>query len=178
MEWLKTLSTDYANGITAIAAFGALVLAAITLWYLKREYSSKYRPYVIPVVHTEPLSGKPGCIVSIIPSNVGSHPCKMKLSKIQLHIGDEKHDTPDTKDWLLLAPHGVSTQMPAGHVNEIGVTKIREGRYRKNRIELSFVLHTTSMEDKYKESKSFTYEIDVLGERPQALFRPEWSKDA
>jgi hypothetical protein len=68
--------------------------------------------------------------------------------------------------------------MPAGHVNETGVKNIREGRYKQNRIELAFVLTTTSMEDKYEESSSFAYEIDVRGEKPQALFRPEWKKDA
>ena len=54
MDWLKAFSTDYANAVTAMAACGALVLAAMTLWFLKREYSSKYRPYVFPVVHVEP----------------------------------------------------------------------------------------------------------------------------
>ncbi len=178
MEWLKTLSTDYANGITAIAACGTLILAVLTVWYLKREYTSKYRPYVIPVVHAEPIPEKLGCIVIIIPSNVGQHPCKVKLTNIRLHIGDETYQTPDTKDWILLASHGVGIQMPAGHVNEIGVTNIREGRYKQNRVELAFVMTTTSMEDKYEESKSFAYEIDVRGEKPQALFRPEWKKEA
>ncbi|MCL5036434.1 MAG: hypothetical protein M1269_04865 [Chloroflexi bacterium] len=178
MEWMKTFSTDYANAVTAIVACGAFILAAITLWYLKREYSSKYRPYVIPVVHAEPFPEKPGCVVSIIPTNVGPHPCNIKLSKITLHIGDETHDTPDMKEWILLAPQGVGVQMPAGHINENGVSKIREGRYRKNRVELSFVMHTISVEGKYEKTKSFAYEIDILGKNPQTLFRPEWSVDA
>lgn len=177
MEWLKTFSTDYANAITAIAAIGALVLTAITLLYLKREYSSKYRPYVFPVVHAEPIPEKLGCVVSIIPKNIGPHPCKAKLSQIRLHIGDETYETPDTKDWLLLAPKDIGIQMPAGHINEMGVSKIREGRYKKNRVELSFILQTTSVEEKFDERKSFAYEIDVRGEKPQALFRSEWSKD-
>jgi hypothetical protein len=178
MEWLKSFSTDYANGVTAITACGAFVLAAITLWYLKREYSSKYRPYVFPVVDAEPIPDKLGCIVSIIPRNIGPHPCKAKFFRIQLHIGDEVYETPDTKEWLLLAPQGVGVQMPAGHVNEQGVSRIREGRYRTNRIELFFVMVTTSVEGKFEETKSFAYEINVLGEPPQPLFRPEWSADA
>lgn len=175
MDWLKVFSADYANAVTAVAACGALVLASITLWYLKREYTSKYRPYVFPIVHVEPIPEKLGCVVSLIPRNIGPHPCKIKLSKINLHIGDESFETPDTKEWILLAPQGVGVQMPAGHVNDNGVTKIREGRYRKNRIEVSFVMRTISVEGKYEEVKSFAYEIDVLGERPQALFRPEWN---
>ena len=177
MEWLKTFSDNYANGLMAIAALGALVLAAITLWYLKREFSSKYRPYVFPVVHAEPFSEKLGCVVSIIPRNIGPHPCKAQLSQILLHIGDEAYETPDTKEWLLLAPQGVGVQMPVGHVNDIGVSKIREGRYRKNRIEVTFILSTTSIEGKFPEKKSFGFEIDVLGEKPQVFFRPEWGKE-
>jgi hypothetical protein len=86
MEWLKAFSAYYANGVMAITAVGALVLAIITLWYLKREYSSKYRPYVFPVVHAEPMPRKLGCVVSIIPRNIGPHPCKAQLSQIRLHI--------------------------------------------------------------------------------------------
>ncbi|WJN57552.1 hypothetical protein [Pseudomonas sp. SO81] len=175
MDWLKTFSTHYANAVTAFAALGAFILAAITLWYLKREYSSKYRPYVFPIVHAEPIPESPGCIVSIIPRNVGPHPCKIKLSKIELHIGDESFQTPDNKEWILLAPQGVGIQMPAGHINEIGVKNIREGRYRKNRIEVNFVMTSTSIENKFEESKSFSYEINVQGETPQAFFRPEWN---
>jgi hypothetical protein len=67
--------------------------------------------------------------------------------------------------------------MPVGHINDIGVSKIREGRYRKNRVEVSFVLSTTSIEGKFPEKKSFAYEIDVSGEKAQVLFRPEWSQD-
>lgn len=177
MSCLITFSTDYANAITAFAALGAFILAAITLWYLKREYSSKYRPYVFPIAHVEPIPEKLGCVVSIIPKNIGSYPCKIKLSKIRLHIGDESFETPDTREWILLAPEGIGIHMPVGHVNEVGVTKIRESRYRKNRIEISFSMQTISMEGKFEELKSFAYEIDVLGEKPQALFRPEWVLD-
>jgi hypothetical protein len=180
MEWLRCFSYNYANGVTAIAACGTFVLALITLWYLKREYTSKYRPYVFPIVHTEPIPDKLGCVVSIIPCNIGPHPCKAKLSKIQLQIGDETYETPTTQEWFLLAPQvtqGVGIQMPAGYVNELGVTNIREGRYRNNRIELSFVMTTCSAEGKFEEIKSFAYEINVLGERPLALFRPEWISD-
>jgi hypothetical protein len=122
----------------------------------------------------EPIPEKPACVGGIIPRNVGPYPCKLKLSAIRLHIADEAYETPDTKDWILLGSQGVGVQIPAGHVNEIGVAKSREGRYRKNRVELSFTLHTTSVEGKFAESKSFMFEIDVLGEKPQALFRPEW----
>ena len=53
MEALKEFSMNYSSAVTAIVSICALVLAACTLWYLKREYSSKYRPYVFPGVHVE-----------------------------------------------------------------------------------------------------------------------------
>jgi len=66
-----------------------------------------------------------------LPRNVGPHPCKIKLSNIALHIGDETYETPNTKEWILLAPQGIGIQIPAGNVNDIGVSAIREGRYKK-----------------------------------------------
>ncbi len=177
MEYLKVFSDHYANAVTALAAIGALTLAGTTLWYLKREYFSKYRPYVFPSVHVEPFAGKLGCSISIIPRNVGYYPCRAKLINIRLTIGDETHTTPDAKVWLLLAPSHVQVQYPVGYINEIGITKIREGRFRSNRVEVAFELETTSMEGKFSEKFSCAYEIEVLGETPQALFRPEWIKN-
>lgn len=176
MNWIKIFSADYANAVTALTAFGVLVLAGVTLWFLKREFSAKYRPYVMPVVNVEKIQEKLGCVVSIVPRNVGPHPCRFKLTKIRLHIGDETFETPDMKEWMLLAPQGVGLSMPAGYVNEVGVKNIREARYKKNRVEMSFTMQTTSIENKFTESKSFCYEINVLGEHPQALFRPEWQQ--
>jgi hypothetical protein len=178
MELIKTFSTDYANAVTALAALGAFILAGATLWFLKREYSAKYRPYVMPVVEADKMQDSLGFLVSIVPSNVGPHPCRFKLSKIRLNIGDESYETPDTKEWMLLSSQRIKIRMPAGQVNETGVKKIREGRYKNNRIELSFILHTTSIEGKFGESKSFSYEINALGEKPEALFRSEWCQSA
>jgi len=177
MNWLQTFSESYANGITSIAAIGVFFLTGATLWYLKREYSSKCRPYIFPGVHAEPFPDKLGCVVSIIPKNVGSHPCKIKICNIYLTIGDETHTTPETKDCILVGPHGIGIQIPAGHINENGVTRIREGRYKSNRVEVGFVVETTSVENKFTEKKSYVYEIYVQGGTPQVLFRPEWIKN-
>lgn len=176
MNWLKVFSDDYANAVTAVAALGALFLAGFTLWYLMREFSEKYRPYVIPVVEAQKMQDNLGCVVSIIPSNVGPHPCYFKLTKIRLQIGDETYDTPDMKEWMLIATQNISIRMPAGHVNDTGVRKIREARYKNNRVEVSFILQTMSTEKKFDESKSYSYEINVLGENPLVLIRPEWQE--
>ena len=178
MDWLKIFSADYANAVTAITALGAVLLAGVTLWFLKREYFAKYRPYVVPVVDAEKIQDSLGCVASIVPRNVGHHPCLFKLTKIRIHVGDETYETPDMKEWMLVAPTGVGIRMPAGSVNETGVKQIREARHKKNRVEVTFTLHTTSIEKKFNESKSFCYEINVLGENPQALFRPEWVQSA
>lgn len=175
MECFQNFSENYANGITALAALGALALAATTLWYLKREYSEKYRPYVFPGVDVQSIPEKRGCSVSITPKNVGSHPCKVKLINVRLNIGDETHSTPDMKEWLLLPPAGIGKFLyPSGSVSEQGVKNICEGRFHKNRIELTFEMHTISMERKYEEKIRCAYEIDVRGEHAQALLRPEW----
>ncbi len=174
MEWLKAFSADYGSGITAIAALGILVLALASLWYLRREYAAKYRPYVVPMVHVEPIAERLGCLVSIAPANVGNHPCQVKLTNIRLHVGDHTMRPPGTKEWVLLAPHGGGFRMPAGEVDEAGVMNIREQRFRLNRIELAFVLTTAAVDGRYETPTTFIYEIDVRGERPQALLRPDW----
>ena len=94
MEWLINFSTHYANAVIAIAASTAVLLAAVTLWYLRREYYFKFRPYVFPNVHIESSQEKLDFNVSIIPNNYGSFPCKIKLSEIRLCIGDEVYPTP------------------------------------------------------------------------------------
>lgn len=178
MCWFETFSATYANGVTALVAAGALVLASITLWFLKREYSAKYRPYVVPIVEAEKIQDSIGCVVSIIPRNVGPHPCFFKLTKVRLHVGDETYETPDMKEWMLLGTAGMAVRFPAGHVNDNGVTKIREARYKSNRIEVTFLMHTTSIEHKFNATKAVAYEINVQGDQPQTLSRPEWEKDA
>ena len=175
--FFKVFSSDYANGITAIAAIGTVLLAFITLLYLKREYKSKYRPYIIPEIKTIPFKDKPGFNVFILPRNIGPHPSYVRLSSIALNIGDETYETPSMKERMLLGRPEYELIYPVGHVNEEGVKKIREGRHQVNRIELCFVMQSYSIDDTYKEAKLFSFEINVLGERPQAQFRAEWSKD-
>ena len=81
MDWLKTFSTDYANGVTAVTALGAVILAGVTLWFLKREFSAKYRPYVVPVVDAEKMQESLGCVASIVPRNVGPTHAYSSLQK-------------------------------------------------------------------------------------------------
>jgi hypothetical protein len=177
MEYIKDFFINYASAVSTITALSTLILACITAWYLRREYISKYRPYVMPVVQAEKMDGVLGCVLSIFPKNVGPHPCKVRFIDIQLHIGDETHRTPDIKEWIMLAQTGVDTHIPVGRINSNGVTKIREGRYKTNRVEVSFVLRAMSIEHKFSETKKFSYEIDVLSENPHAMIRPEWVKN-
>ena len=151
MELLKVFSTNYANGVSAIAASSTFLLAFVTLWFLKREYANKYRPYVVAAVTIDPILNSPGYGISIIPRNVGPHPCEIMLCGINLHIGDETYETPSFKEWVLLAPQGIEFRIPAGHVNELGVQRIREARYKSNRIELSFTLISRSVEKQFEK---------------------------
>ena len=178
MDTLKSFSTDYANGVSAIATLATFFLAFATLWFLKREFKNKYRPYVVAAIAIDPLAGSAGFGVSIVPRNVGPHPCEFMLRDIHLHIGDETHDTPAFKDWVLLAPQGMEVRVPAGHVNDLGIQRIREARYKSNRIEVSFSLVTRSIEGRFERTQSVVYEVNVEGEVPFAAFRPEWHKSA
>lgn len=175
MDWLKSFSENYANAVTALAAVLTFVLAFFTLLFLKREYSAKYRPYVTPVVAAESVEVEPGLhavFTSIRPINVG--PCKVKISAIQLQIGDETFDTPSQANWILVGSSSAGMTFPCGQINPLGLQRIREGRYRQNRIEARFSLHTASVDDSHRETQHFVFEIEVRGEQPVALFRPEW----
>lgn len=178
MDYLKILIAAYAPGVSAVASLGALMLAATTLWYLRRDHESRYRPYIWGGIQTEPFADKLAFGISVLPKNLGSHPCNVKVSKITLTIGDETHVTPDHKEWLLLAPSGMAIQLPAGHINEVGVKNIREARYRQNRVEVSFHIEASSVDKRFRTSRSFVYEIDVRGEKPVELFRTDVASNA
>lgn len=180
LEQLKAFSNDYAKGVSAIAALGALILGLITLWFLKREFAHKYRPYVQAVIMHLPVPNSKAFGVTIVPRNIGSYPCEIRLTNICLRIGDENYGTPDLSEWLLVSPQAhtqnLMVSVPAGHVNELGIQHIRDARYKTNRIEVAFVLHTRSIEKKYEEKKMISYEINVQGDAPVILFRPDWHK--
>lgn len=169
---------SYAPLVTAFASLGALTLACITLWYLRRDHQSKYTPYIWGGVQIEPFADKPGFFVAILPKNMGSHPCKARVLEVGLTIGDEVHRTPDHKGWILLAPSGMAVQLPAGHVNEVGLTGVKEARYRSNRIEISFKVDALSFDKRFRRTQAFTYEIDVRGEKPVELLRMDLIEDA
>lgn len=176
MEWLKCFSNSYANAVTAFAAVGAFLLAWRTLAYLKREYLAKYRPYVVPMVTVAPFQMEGGGTkfhVIIQPVNVGPHPCNIKISEILLKIGDEAFPGSGQHEWVLIGTNGLGFNFDGGHINTLGIQSIREARYRQNRVELTFTLHMRSMENKNESSQKFLYEIEVRGETPSVVYRPD-----
>jgi hypothetical protein len=177
MDLIKSFSADYANAVTAFCAVGSLILTLSTLLYIRREYRNKYRPYVFANVLTEPIHSG-GFSIFVIPHNVGSHPCEVRIKDLRLHIGDEIHDTPSMNEWVLVAHQVLGIKFPGGHVNPSGIQSIREGRFRSNRIEVSFNISERSMDGDFLKTKSISYEINVQGETPSVVFRPEWHKVA
>lgn len=177
MESFREFSVHYAAAVSAVASLGALLLALGTLLFLMREHVNKYRPYVVPGVFVEPFSDGMGFGVSVVPRNVGPHPCEFQLRDIHLLVGDETYHTPDFREWMLLA-QGVEVRVPVGHVLNIGVQRVREARYKSNRIEVRFTISTRSADRRFKKSEAVINEISVQGEVPVVHFRPEWRKDA
>jgi hypothetical protein len=175
---LKSFSADCANAVSAIAAAGTLLLAAFTLWFLYREYRNKYRPYVVVGILPVAITGTGDFEIVAVPRNVGPHPCEFKLLDIRLHIGDETYETPAFKEWMLIAPQGMEVRVPVGRLNQLGIARVREARYKSNRIEVAFKLAMRSTEGRLESAKVVTYEVFVHGEVPFAAIRPEWSKDA
>lgn len=175
-ELIKNFSTDYANGITAIATVGAVILSGFALFYVRREYFAKYRPYVVPVVNALKKSADSAYVIEIISKNVGMHPCNFKLTDINLKVGDEMHTTPSFSAWMLLGTVGAGIKYPAGYVNQVGVDRIRNNQNRNNRVELSFKLHTTSIQNQFESCQEHIFEINLLTDEPHVFSRPEWVK--
>jgi hypothetical protein len=176
MDWLKNFSDNYANAVTAVAATVALATAVITLLYLRREFRAKYRPYVVPLMNIETIEVEPGKTefhINIQPTNVGPHPCKIKVSSIELQIGDELFITPSHDLWTLIGAQGVGYRFAAGHINQIGIQNIRDARYTKNRVEIRFRLHSRSIEDEHEEMQPFLYELELRGPQPSIIYRPD-----
>ena len=98
------------------------------------------------------------------------------MQNIRLDVGDKTYETPNFKEWVLAAPQGMEVRVPIGHVNEIGIQKVREARYKSNRIEVSFSLITRATDKRFESKKSIAYDIGVQGEVPVVQFRPEWHK--
>jgi hypothetical protein len=172
---LKDFSTYYANAVTAAVALLALLLTAGTLYYLRREYRAKYRPAVMPLVVVETVVRDPEqmtYVASIQARNVGIHPCKIKLTSVQLSIGDEIHPTPDAGAWSLCGVQGIGHSFPAGYIAQLGIDNIRQGRYRKNWVEVRFNLHSKSIDDGYETSQLCVFEIEMRGDAPVVLYIP------
>ena len=100
------------------------------------------------------------------------------FSNIRLHIGDETYETPDFKEWVLVASQVMEVQVPIGHINQLGIQQVREARYKTNRIEVCFSLTTRATDKRFTTNKAFSYDISVQGEVPVVQFRPEWHKSA
>ncbi len=171
LKQFKTFSAEYARGVSALVSMFILAIAIFSLWYVKREFGQKYRPYVVAQVTVEPIADSKRLAVFIAPRSLGEHPCEFRLSNIILYIGDEPHTTPDINEWILMAPR-VEHLIPAGYVSEIGIMRVREARYRNNIIEVAFDLHTRSVEQEFEDIKTFRYEINVLTESPIVFMRP------
>ena len=173
MEFVKEFSSSYANAVSAITALLTFFLAFATLWFLKREYKNKYRPYVLPEISIFPILGNSGYGINVLTRNVGPHPCEFMLSKMRLNIGDESYDTPSFKEWVLISPQVMAVAVPAGHVNAEGIRCVREGRYKSNRIDVSLSLHARSVDRRFELNTEFSYEINVEGDTPFVAFRPD-----
>jgi len=175
MEWLRCFSDHYANAVTAAAAIAALVLTFFTLLFLRREYRAKYRPYVTARLYIQPFNKDlPDWAYDIFirPKNVGPHPCRIKISGIELDIGNETFTTGSLSKWTLIGSHDEMYGFPAGHINALGVEQVRSDFYPEgmNKVLLRFTLHSISIENEHETAESFLFQIDLAGEKPIPVY--------
>lgn len=118
MDWLKSFSADFGTGVSAIGAIGTLILAGMTLSYLKREHENKFRPRVVPEILLDELLGNEGFSVGIIPRSLGEYPCEFRLSDLKLTVGDEVFETSPAQEWMLIGGPQLKVLTPIGHVRD------------------------------------------------------------
>jgi hypothetical protein len=165
---LRSFSLNYAAGISACISAIALFIGVVTLLYLRGEFTRKYQPYVNATPVIVRIGEEKRFQIDLVPRNVGSYPCEVRIVKSDLQVGDEVYENPDLKDWVLLPPYvsGTEIRVPFGHINPLGIQKIREARYKVNRVEVHFTLLARSLDKGFSNEKRFGYEIDVLTDTP------------
>lgn len=160
LETMKTISTDYGNILLAAIAISALL-------YAKKEYKIKNRPFIscaIKAIQSLPPEGSIHFIATLL--NSGNCPAHINIESIKLNIGDETHPTEIKRDFHIPVSGGL--EFSVGHINKTGISNYKEGRYKKNRIEILLVLTAHSVYDKAIGSRmNSEFEISLVQDNPQ-----------
>lgn len=157
LNFLQNLNDHYGNLLLFLVAIVAAIITYV-------EYRLKRRPYVFPEIIFEKQNQD--WYFHILLVNKGEYPSITRISNALLKIGDEEYPTV-FKFEAVLSPGEKQKLAPIGHINESGRKKINGHEYRSNRVEISIILDSKSLQQKrYKYKTTAKYEVNVSGESP------------
>lgn len=167
LNWLNTY-----QGIAQWLIWSTAVLALIVAY---REYISKRRPYIdweIQVANN-PNKQLGGWIFFALIKNSGTYPALVRVKKTLIRIGDEEYPS-EIKNEIIVAPETAKKSAMIGSIYESGIQKIRNNKYKKNRVEIEFEIESKPLGDKKMKYKSYAnYEINIDGEKPNIILITE-----
>lgn len=157
LQFLTTINDHYANLILVL-------IAAVSVVVVYREYLLRRRPYVMPEIIFE--ESDKNWYFHIMLVNKGEYPAVAKISRAILKIGDEEYPT-SFKFEAVLSPSEKQKLAPVGHINENGRKKIVGHEYRSNRVEILITLDSKALRQKnFGYQTSAEYEVEVSGDKP------------
>lgn len=152
------------ESINAITNSALVILGGISLWYVRKEYFLKRRPFVTAELVNE-INGKDWHFFIVL-VNKGTFPGVAKVSKCILQIGDEKYPTSFDLE-LVLAPNEKQKILYVGHINENGRKKILGHEYSLNRVTIKITVTSKFVtEEKFQYKTLSEYLVDVSKEKP------------
>lgn len=154
-------ATDIINSISNVAL---VILGVISLWYVRKEFFLKRRPFVSVEILNEILDDVWYFFVVLV--NKGTYPGIAKIDKAILQVGDEKYPTL-FKTEMSLAPNEKQKIAPIGNINKIGIKKIIGHEYVSNKVIIDILVSSKFPGDKgFRYKTSAKYLVDVTGEKP------------
>jgi hypothetical protein len=161
MDFLKNIL----NFINNHSNLGLLIVAVLSFLYVRKEYFLKRRPFIDIEIASE-IKKEEEWSFYIILINKGTFPGIAKITKSILKIGDEIYPTVFNQE-TVLSPEEKKKIFPIGHINKNGLEKIRNHKYRINRVEIIIESESKAIGDKkFLYKTNYEYEINVENEKP------------
>lgn len=166
---LKYLLPALLNKLDEYSEAGLLILGVISLTYVRKEYLLKRRPFVDTEVifrKNKDENDKERWDFLILLVNQSNFPTTVKIKKMELIIGEDKYPSENALE-IPLAPLARTVAIHIGHINELGIDKIRRKQYLSNECLIVIEFEYKPIDEQaFKYKRYSTFEVDVTGDNP------------